>query len=73
MSDGALTISHPIHVRSFDEERKCGGCNWSCCTFYSVDGPVELNYDDGEDPGYERPTGLCASCMMDLLVDISNC
>ena len=70
MSKPALTLDKPIEVKSFDEEYKCGACNWASVTFYSIDGPITLSDDD--EPGYERPTGLCSSCMTELLTEMSH-
>jgi hypothetical protein len=56
-----------IHHKVFDNEYKCGGCNWAGTQFYSLEGPVLL--DDADGPDDVRPTGLCAYCFMDMLID----
>jgi len=54
-----------MYSKTFDDEMKCGGCNYPTYTFYSLEGPIEINDEDSNDP---RPTGLCALCMCDMIV-----
>jgi hypothetical protein len=46
-----------IYSKMMEEERKCGGCNYTCSVFYSVD-----NIDITKH-------GICANCFMEMLVD----
>jgi len=48
-------ICGPIEEGSV--ESKCGGCNWSTCTFYAFSG--QKIKDDG----------LCAFCFLDVLMN----
>lgn len=50
------TLTRIIKKR-YDNDKKCGGCNW----------PVMVLYSFPKNPIDEE--GLCGDCMMDLIVD----
>ena len=56
-----------ITHKQFDEEHKCGGCNYSHSVFYSVEGEIALKMDNDD-----RPTGLCAGCMVEMLMELQE-
>ena len=51
-------------AKTFDEPHKCGGCNYEHTEFYSVEGEITLNADNDD-----SPNGLCATCMMEMLLE----
>jgi len=58
-----MSEGRKIYLTVYEDDRRCGGCNWDTSRFYRV-GKDHIGKEDGV-----HGDGLCADCLMELMIE----